>query len=115
MNSVPSYDGRLFRAVHNSDTGEVSRETIFRYKQRGDLVSGEYSGGDIEYGQLIGLVDEKGQIEMRYHHLNIYGDFRSGQCNSKPEWLENGKIRLHEKWQWAEGVREKGTSLLEEI
>lgn len=109
------YDGRLFRPVLNSDSGEVSGDTVFRYKQRENILTGEYSGGDIQFGQLIGLVDEKGQINMRYQHVNAKGILMTGKCRSRPEWTEDGKLRLLERWQWTCGSRMRGTSTLEEL
>lgn len=109
------YDGRLFRPVKTSDSGDTSSETIFRYKQRGDLLTADYSGGEIDYGHLIGLVDDRGQIVMRYHHLNLDGYLMTGRCQSRPEIMQNGKIRLHERWQWTCGSKAKGTSVLEEM
>jgi hypothetical protein len=38
----------------------------------------------------------------------------TGICISKPEILENGKIRLHEFWEWTSGDKSKGTSIIEE-
>ena len=109
------YGGRLFRPVKNSGSGETSPETIFRYQQKGDVLTGDYSGGNIEYGQILGLVDERGHITLRYQHLNDYGELKTGHCRSRPEILANGKIRLHEKWQWTSGNRAKGQTILEEI
>lgn len=109
------YDGRLFRPVLNSESGEVSGDTVFRYKQRDDILTGDYSGGDIQFGQLIGVVDEKGLINMRYHHVNTKGIIMTGRCRSRPEWTEDGKLRLLERWQWTCGSRMRGTSTLEEM
>lgn len=109
------YDGRLFRPVDTSSDSDTSSETIFRYKQRGDLLTGDYSGGEIEYGHLIGLVDDHGGIVMRYHHLNLDGYLMTGRCRSRPEIMANGKLRLHETWQWTCRNKAKGTSILEEI
>jgi hypothetical protein len=39
----------------------------------------------------------------------------TGICTSTPEEIENGKIRLHESWQWTSGNQSKGNSMLEEI
>jgi hypothetical protein len=39
----------------------------------------------------------------------------TGKCFSKPEILTNGKIRLHETWQWTSGDLSTGTSIIEEI
>lgn len=110
-----NYNNRKFRVVKNSENGETSVETIFEYYQDGKVLTCEYKGGEIAKGHLIGLVDEIGNIEMRYHQVNTKGELMTGTCNSKPEILENGKIRLHETWEWTSGDKSKGTSVLEEI
>jgi hypothetical protein len=63
--------------------------------------------GKIKYGHLIGLVDHLGNIEMRYHQVNDKDELMTGICISKPEILENGKIRLHENWEWTSGDKSK--------
>lgn len=109
------YDGRLFRPVSTKGRSQTSGETIFQYSQKDDRLTGKYSGGEIELGHLIGLVDENGNINMRYHHLTHEGYLMTGKCKSRPEIMENGKIRLHERWQWTCGDYSKGKSVLEEI
>jgi len=109
------YDGRLFRPVETRGRSQTSEDTIFQYSQKGDLLTGKYSGGDIEIGHILGLVDEKGRLNFRYHHLTFEGHLMTGKCKSRPEVLSNGKIRLHERWQWTCGDFSKGSSLLEEI
>ncbi len=109
------YDGRLFRVVSNSASGDTGSETIFRYRQKDDLLTADYSGGTVKYGHLIGTVDARGRINMRYHHLTTHGILMTGKCKSRPEILGTGKIRLHERWQWTSGSLAKGRSTLEEI
>lgn len=109
-----NYNNKIFRPVVNSENGETSNETVFNYKQTGNILTSEYSGGKIKNGHLIGLVDEKGNIDMRYHQINIEGEIMTGICKSKPEILENGKIRLHESWEWRSGDKSKGQSIIEE-
>ncbi|QIL40773.1 n-acetylglutamate synthase [Pedobacter sp. HDW13] len=109
-----NYNDRIFRAVSNTENGETSDQTVFKYKQNGHLLSAEYFGGKIKYGHLIGLVDENGNIDMRYHQVNDAGTLMTGICNSKPEYLPNGKIRLHETWQWTSGDCSNGESIIEE-
>lgn len=114
MSSI-NYDKRVFRSVQNSETGEVSSETRFYYHQKGNVVWAEYAGGEIIFGNLIAKVFDDDSLEMRYQHLNVRGEFMTGKCDSKPEMLANGKIRLHEKWQWTCGDFSKGESVVEEI
>jgi len=109
------YGGRLFRPVSIEGRSETGSDTIFKYEQRDDLLLGTYSGGDIEFGSLIGKVDAQGHIDMRYHHCNQAGELMTGKCRSRPEVLPSGKIRLHEAWQWTCKDRSKGRSILEEI
>lgn len=108
------YNNKVFSPVSNTENGETSTETVFVYKQTGNILTSEYAGGQIIKGHLIGLVNEKGEIDMRYHQVNQKGELMTGICHSKPEILANGKIRLHESWQWTSGDYSKGESIVEE-
>ncbi|RXR30105.1 n-acetylglutamate synthase [Flavobacterium piscinae] len=108
------YNNKLFRPVVNTENGETSSETVFIYKQVGNILTSKYSGGKIIKGHLIGLVNDKGEIDMRYHQVNQKGELMTGICHSKPEIMENGKIRLHETWQWTSGDYSNGESIIEE-
>ena len=108
------YNNKLFRPISNSDNGETSNETEFKYIQNGNVLTSQYSGGKIIEGHLIGLVDPDGKIEMRYHQVNDKGELMTGICTSIPEMMQNGKIRLHESWQWTSGDESKGQSIIEE-
>jgi hypothetical protein len=57
MNETINYNNKKFRPVSNTDNGETSNETLFLYKQVGNILTSDYSGGKIKYGHLIGLVD----------------------------------------------------------
>lgn len=110
-----NYNNKSFRPIQNSENGETSEETIFQYKQEGNILTSEYSGGQIKRGHLIGLVSDNGDIDMRYHQINLKGELMTGICRSTSEVLPNGKIRLHETWEWTSGDCSKGTSILEEL
>lgn len=110
-----NYNNKTFRPVSNSDNGETSAETLFKYKQKDKILTSTYSGGQIVEGHLIGLVASDGTIEMRYHQVNTKGELMTGSCVSKPEIMDNGKIRLYETWQWTSGDKSNGNSILEEV
>jgi len=114
-----NYDGKRFRPVQTQGPSETTSETIFEYSQTGTLLRATYSGGDIEYGSLIATVDSQGCLDMRYLHRNKSGELMTGTCQSVPEILDTGKIRLHETWQWTcpevPSDKSKGTSVLEEV
>lgn len=110
-----NYQGKTFKSVSNTPNGEVSGETIFHYFQSGNTVTANYSGGGVEKGHLIALVDENGVLDMRYHHVNTQGKLQTGICHSVPEYLPDGRIRLHETWQWTSGDCSSGNSIIEEF
>lgn len=109
------YDGKNFRSIANTANGEVSDQTIFQYHQTGNIVTAEYSGGGVQEGHLIALMDAQGCLDMRYHHVNLQGDLQTGVCHAVPEILSDGRIRLHETWQWTSGDGSKGHSTTEEF
>ncbi len=111
-----SYNNKAFRPVSTSGNSETTADTIFLYKQEGNIVTSAYTGGRVVKGHLIGIVeDTTGIINMAYHQVNEAGILMTGSCTSTPELLPNGKIRLHESWQWTSGDHSKGESVIEEI
>lgn len=110
-----NYNERRFVSVENTPNGEVSGDTIFDYHQAGKIVWATYSGGSIVSGQLMALVDDNGCLDMRYQHVNTDGVMMTGECRSTPEILSDGRLRLHEVWQWTSGDQSSGTSIVEEI
>lgn len=109
-----NYDGKIFSPVINSETGEVSSATLFYYHQDEDVFWAEYSGGEIIRGFMVGIAYPDGRLEFNYQHLNKDKNLRLGKCFSKPEILPDGRIRLHEVWQWLDGERQEGVSVVEE-
>ena len=109
------YDGRTFRSLSNSPGGDVGGETLFRYRQRGGIVWATYEGGAVAFGTLIARVLPDGGLDMRYQHVTAEGGLKAGRCRSRPERLPDGRLRLHETWQWTEGGEGRGESRVEEV
>jgi hypothetical protein len=110
-----SYEGRRFRSVENSASGEVGPETVFAYRQSGDVVSATYEGGGVRSGVLIATADGGGNLDARYAHVNASGGLMTGECRTTPEVLPDGRLRLHEEWRWTSGDGSSGRSVVEEI
>ncbi|WP_234737155.1 n-acetylglutamate synthase [Tellurirhabdus bombi] len=109
------YNNKVFRSLSNTDNGEVNEQTRFHYRQEGNTVWAEYNGGDIVHGHLLATVSPNNELDMVYHHVNQAGQLMTGRCHSTPEILPDGRIRLHERWQWTSGDLSSGESTLEEI
>ena len=110
-----NYHQKTFKSVANTVNGEVGEQTLFHYQQQNNVVWAEYSGGAIVKGFLVAKVIENDALDMRYEHINSAGEIMTGLCLSTPEVLPDGRIRLHEKWQWTSGDLSSGESIIEEI
>ena len=108
------YAGLIFRPL-NAPNGEVNGETTSRYHQSGNLLTATYSGGGIRAGQMLGTVTPDGSLDFCYQHVTDAGELRSGKCRSVPERLPDGRLRLHETWQWTSGDQSCGASIVEQV
>ena len=108
-------DKKVFKALSNSENGEVGDDTFFYYSQKDNIISAEYNGGEIVKGNLIGKQLEDGRFDFVYHHINTDGELKIGKYLSSAILLENSKIKLLEKWQWLSDDFSSGTSELIEI
>ncbi|GAA4447683.1 hypothetical protein GCM10023189_04380 [Nibrella saemangeumensis] len=109
------YKGKVFRSVANTENGEVGTETLFNYQQEGKIVWADYAGGAIVKGFLIATVNPDNSLDMRYQHVNQAGELMTGRCHSVPQYLSDGRLRLHERWQWTSGDGSSGESVVEEV
>ncbi|MEM1248605.1 MAG: n-acetylglutamate synthase [Acidobacteriota bacterium] len=109
------YNGRIFRGRSNTGNGDVGSETIFYYRQEGDVVSATYTGGVVRDGQLLGTVADDGSLDFCYHHIDSDGALHAGQCRSTPRVEKGGRLVLEEEWQWLTGDRSRGSSVVEEV
>jgi hypothetical protein len=107
-----NYDGRRFRPVA---PGSAEERRVAVYRQEGDLVWGEFSGGNARRGALTGSCRPDGTLEFAYCMVGDGGEVISGHCRSTPRVLEDGRIRLDEVWERFGRHAATGVSSLEEI
>lgn len=105
-------DGRTFAASAVSGPGDVDDRTRFRYRQDGEVVWADYSGGSVVRGHLVGL-RHGARLDFRYVHLDTAGTTATGHCESVVERVGE-RLRLHERWRW-ESRAGSGTSVLDEL
>ncbi len=108
-------DQRLFVSAANSPNGDADGDTRFSYRQSGARVWATYSGGRVRFGSLVAVGDKEGRLDMRYHHVDPDGALRTGTCIATAEVLSDGRVRLIEDWQWTNGDRSRGRSVVEEV
>lgn len=108
------YDGKIFVPQTNTENGEVDGNTRFMYHQKGNIIWADYAGGEIIQGCLVGTAAEHGELDFYYVHVNEQSQVRIGVCHSVPQILDSGKIELSEKWQWLNGDKSEGISVIVE-
>lgn len=105
-------DGRVLHSPSAVAGGQVTPGTEFRFRQSGDMIWGRYSGGGIRMGFFVGTSDGA-TLRFRYTQLDTLGDTASGSSVDRIEALPDGRVRLHETWEW-DSRDGAGTSVLEE-
>ena len=109
------YNLKTFVAIENSSNGQVSEEVVFHYFQKDNIVWGNYEGGVIKKGSLVGICNKNATLNFVYQHIDSKNHIKTGKCFSTPEILQDGRIRLNEHWQWTCDDFSEGTSIIEEV
>jgi hypothetical protein len=104
------YDGRRFRAE-----GKGPGAAVTTYRQDGDLLWAELSGSGVRRGALTGRCAGDGSLEFAYTMVLDDGRVISGRCESTPELLGDGRVRLHERWERFAPHADTGAAVLEEV
>lgn len=110
-----SFENRMLVATSNTPNGDCNASTHFHYRQEGARVWATYAGGPVQFGALVAAGDRDGRLDMRYHHVDGRGQFRAGRSTATPEILSDGRLRLHEEWEWTNGDLSRGSSIIEEV
>ena len=104
-----SYEGKVFRKAGGGDG------TFARYRQDGDLVWADFTGGKVRRGTVTGTCAPDGTLRLAYTMVLETGEVISGQTVNVPEWQPDGSVVLREEWQRFGENAASGVSYLEEV
>jgi len=104
-----NFNNKSFSLIENSENGKVNSDTIFQYKQDGNLITADYYGGGIIFGKIISLL-EGNQLTMLYQCLTSQNELKAGKAIGEISLTENKKIRLRLNWEWLGDNNQKGVS-----
>ncbi|WP_299251805.1 hypothetical protein [uncultured Aquimarina sp.] len=104
-----NFNNKKFHLLENSENGKVNTETVFEYKQDGNLVTADYSGGTIRYGKIIAHLNAN-QLFMLYQCLTNDNELKAGKAIADITFTKKEKIKLTLNWEWLNEESEKGTS-----
>lgn len=109
-----NFNNKTFRLVNNSENGTSNSETTFLYRQEGNLVTADFSGGTVRYGKIIAL-HEGEQLRMVYQMITTGNELKAGQAIAQISRIPDGRIQLSLDWEWLEPGSNRGRSEYEEI
>ncbi|MFY9243216.1 MAG: hypothetical protein WAO74_09330 [Polaribacter sp.] len=107
--TVFNFHNKTFYVLENSKSGKVNSETVFKYQQKGNLVTADYAGGTIKYGKIIATLDDD-ILNMIYQCVTTENELKAGKAIAKVSLTKENKILLKLDWQWLNGKKEKGVS-----
>ena len=102
------FNNKTFYAVQNSENGTVNSDTVFKYKQDGNLVTADYHGGAIHYGKIIAHL-RGDKLHMLYQCLTTEGELKAGKAIASISII-NEKLNLKLDWEWLDADNKKGKS-----
>ena len=104
-----NFNNKTFSLLENSENGKVNSETIFKYKQEGNLVTADYKGGTIKYGKIIAHLSNN-SLNMLYQCITTENELKAGQAIAEISLTKDNKIKLKLNWHWLGENNESGVS-----
>lgn len=100
--------------VQTAENGVVNKDTIFTFTQSDNIVYGEYSGGKIKKGYLVGENNDD-VLRFSYCQLQTDGTLDNGLSSCELSIDMAGRVRLIEHFEWKSRPGETGINIFQEI
>jgi len=100
--------------IQTAKNGVVNNDTIFTFTQDDNIVYGEYVGGKIKKGFLVGQ-NNNNVLKFSYCQLQTDGILDNGLSSCEISIDMTGKIRLVEHFEWKSRPGELGVNIFQEI
>jgi hypothetical protein len=111
---VKTLDKIKMTVIQTAKNGVVNSDTIFTFQQSANIVYGEYTGGKIQKGLLVGQINEN-VFKFSYCQLQTDGTLDNGASSCELSIDKSGKIRLVENFEWNSRPGEHGVNIFQEI
>ena len=98
-----------------NNSGLSSDQTVFHYFQSGDEITGNYKGGAIQEGFIIGKKTGEHKMELLYQCLTTEGELKAGESRGIISKNTDGLLELNFDWNWLNGDLSGGKSSYIEI
>lgn len=104
-----SLNNKQFVTIGN-EHGLSSSATLFYYSQSGEIITGEYRGGEIVEGRFVGRFTAPERIELLFQCITTTSVLLAGKSSGLVSMGADGKLNLSFDWQWLYGDTGGGVS-----
>jgi hypothetical protein len=103
--------GMTFQALANSSHGTINTDTTMTFVSDDESETlGNYHGGTIKTGNIVGRWIDPSTMEMLYHCITVTGELKAGRALASFSRDSSGIMHMHLDWQWLTGDQSQGTS-----
>jgi hypothetical protein len=102
--------------MESNGGGVVSAQTVQTLRSKESVIVGNYVGGSILSGYLVGFIrdDDPSELFFRYVQADSSGNLDSGFSTAVLEETADGRLRMIERYQWITRDR-SGINIFEEL
>mgnify|MGYP000654558041 CR=1 FL=1 len=104
-----NFHNKTFYLLENSESGKVNSKTVFKYQQKENIVTANYSGGTIKYGKIIATLNND-VLNMLYQCVTIENELKAGKAIAEVSLTKHNKLKLKLNWKWLGKKNESGVS-----
>ena len=106
-------DGVLMEVAETSPSSVIEPGTVFRFRQDGMLITGEYEGGRIRRGHLVGILWGQ-EVSFCFSQLEVPNSLQTGQSTCTLQ-RRDGSLELVEHFRWEDPNRVAGINVLRAV
>lgn len=96
-------NGKRFIAQDNTQ-GLSNEGTVFAYSQSNKVIVGEYAGGNIVKGNIVGKYLSATTVSFVFQCLTNDGELKSGKSEGELELNSEGRMVINFRWCWLDDV-----------
>lgn len=87
-----------------NEHGVSGADTVFHYRMDGAVITGQYRGGRVREGHLVGRATAEDRVELLYHCVTVDGELLAGWSRGVVSKDASTRLRLDFEWGWYTGV-----------
>lgn len=110
-----NFHKKMFRPLKGNEQGLADDAVLYHFQQTKNRVWVSFKGGQISYGQLLGLCQSDGSVTGHFHFINRMDNLLSGTCTLKPTRLVKGQLKLGVTCHYESSTHDDSIFVLKEL